>query len=72
MEKKEEFSGYKGKALEFMRKVGAEIGDLVRITKNGEIYEGILIPRSEYADENHIVIKLKSGYNIGILLSPNK
>ncbi|RJS80828.1 Glu-tRNA(Gln) amidotransferase GatDE subunit D [Candidatus Bathyarchaeota archaeon] len=71
MSKNEEFSGYKGKALEFIRKAEAQIGDLVRITKNGETYEGILIPRSEYADENHVVLKLKSGYNIGIRLTPN-
>ncbi|PMB74991.1 Glu-tRNA(Gln) amidotransferase GatDE subunit D [Candidatus Bathyarchaeota archaeon] len=57
--------------LEAIKRADAEIGDLIRITKNGEVYEGILIPRSEYADENHIVIKLKSGYNIGIRLTPN-
>ncbi|RLI39654.1 Glu-tRNA(Gln) amidotransferase GatDE subunit D, partial [Candidatus Bathyarchaeota archaeon] len=52
MIEKRDFSGYKGKALEDIRKAGVEIGDLVRISKNGEVYEGILIPRSEYADEN--------------------
>ncbi len=67
----EKFFGYRGKALEAIKRVGAEVGDLIRITKNGEVYEGILIPRSEYGDEKHIVIKLKSGYNIGIRLSPN-
>ncbi|MGB9684671.1 MAG: Glu-tRNA(Gln) amidotransferase subunit GatD [Candidatus Bathyarchaeales archaeon] len=71
MSKEEEFSGYKGKVLEFIRKAEAEIGDLIRVTKNGEVYEGILIPRSEYGDEKHIVIKLKSGYNIGVRLTPN-
>jgi glutamyl-tRNA(Gln) amidotransferase subunit D len=67
----EKFSGYRGEALEAIRKVGVSIGDLVRITKDGEVYEGILIPRSEYGDEKHIVIKLKSGYNIGIHITPN-
>jgi glutamyl-tRNA(Gln) amidotransferase subunit D len=71
MSKKEEFSGYKGKALAAIRKAEAEIGDLIRITKNSQIYEGILIPRSEYGDEKHVVIKLKSGYNVGIRIIPD-
>jgi len=71
MSEKEEFSGYKGEALKAIKKAEAEIGDVIRITKDGYIYEGILIPRSEYGDEKHIVIKLKSGYNIGIHITPN-
>ncbi len=71
MAKKKDFSGYKGKALQIISKAGAQIGDIIRITKDGHTYEGILIPRSEYNDENHIVIKLKSGYNIGIRLTKN-
>ena len=61
-----EFSGYKGKALAIIKEVGADVGDMVRVTKGKEIYEGILIPRSEYGDESHIVVKLKNGYNIGV------
>jgi len=71
MTDKEEFSGYKGEALEAIKRAEAEIGDILRITKNGEVCEGILIPRSEYGDEKHVVIKLKSGYNIGIHVTPN-
>ena len=66
----EEFSGYKGEALTFLKKAEAAIGDIIRITKNGETYEGILIPRSEYGDEKHIIIKLKSGYNVGVSITP--
>ena len=66
----EEFPGYKGKALKFLKKAEAEIGDIIHITKNGETYEGILIPRSEYGDEKHIIIKLKSGYNVGVRVDP--
>jgi len=71
MSEREEFSGYKGEALEAIKKAEAEIGDMIRITKNGEVYEGILIPRSEYGDEKHVVVKLKSGYNIGIRTTPS-
>ena len=62
--------GYKGLALETLLKVKAEIGDLIRITKDGCTYEGILIPRSEYSDDRHVVIKTRSGYNIGIEITP--
>jgi glutamyl-tRNA(Gln) amidotransferase subunit D len=41
------------------------------VIKNNEVYEGILIPRSEYGDEKHLVLKLKSGYNIGISITAN-
>jgi len=67
----EGFPGYKGKALQVLKKVGAEIGDLIRVTKDTKTYEGILIPRSEYGDGKHVVIKMKSGYNIGIQITPN-
>jgi glutamyl-tRNA(Gln) amidotransferase subunit D len=67
----EESSGYKGEALEAIKKADADIGDKLRITKDEEMYEGILIPRSEYGDEKHVVIKLKSGYNIGIDITAN-
>ncbi|NWF87622.1 Glu-tRNA(Gln) amidotransferase subunit GatD [Candidatus Bathyarchaeota archaeon] len=65
----EEFSGYKGEALKAIKKAEAEIGDIIRITNNSEAYEGILIPRSEYGDERHIILKLKSGYNIGVRIT---
>ena len=65
-----EFPGYKGEALARTRKADVNVGDMTRVTKGKEIYEGILIPRSELGDETHIVIKLKNGYNIGVQLTP--
>ena len=65
----EEFTGYKGQALMFLKKAGAEIGDIVRVTKDKESWEGILIPRSESGDEYHVVLKMKSGYNVGVQLN---
>jgi len=66
----EESIGYKGEALQLLKQAKAEVGDIIRIVKNGETYEGILIPRSEYGDDKHIVIKLKTGYNVGIHITP--
>jgi glutamyl-tRNA(Gln) amidotransferase subunit D len=59
------YSGYKGKSLEFLKKQNIEVGSLVRIQADMS-YLGILMPRYEYSDDNHIVLKLKSGYNIGL------
>jgi len=59
--------GYHGEILRRLKNANAEIGSIIRITtKSGEVFEGTLFPRSEYTDPNHIVLKLKNGYNIGI------
>ena len=65
-----EFPGYKGEALKALREAGSGIEDYIRVTKDGTTYEGVLIPRSEYGDDKHLVVKLKSGYNIGIRITP--
>ncbi len=46
-----------------------QIGDRILVSSvDGEL-SGILMPRYESADKNHLVIKLNSGYNIGIEFS---
>lgn len=40
-------------------------GDRVKVIKEGKVYNGILMPRSELGDSRHVVIKLENGYNIG-------
>ena len=65
-----ELKGYSGEAYKFLSEAKASIGDMVRIEKDGEVYEGGLMPRSESGDDQHIVIKLRSGYNIGVKITP--
>ena len=60
-----ELKGYKGKIRDFLISNKINVGDLVKITSE-LTYSGILMPRYESGDEDHIVLKLKSGYNIGI------
>jgi glutamyl-tRNA(Gln) amidotransferase subunit D len=62
-------SGYKGEALAAIQRAGCTVGDIVRVTGEGKTYEGILIPRSESGDSTHIVVKMRSGYNIGVCLA---
>ena len=60
-----ELKGYKGKIRDFLISNKIEVGDLIKITSE-LTFSGILMPRYESGDESHIVLKLKSGYNIGI------
>lgn len=44
-------------------------GDLVRIvTKSGLALEGVVLPSTEFTSEKHVVLKLPSGYNVGVSL----
>src|SRR5713226_1500971 len=64
-----ELEGYHGQVLQQLRKSEAKIGSIIRLTtKSNEVFEGTLIPRSEYSDHTHLVLKMKNGYNIGISL----
>ena len=62
-----EFRGYTGKSLEFLKTNNIKVSDDVRIIADIP-YSGIIMPRYEHSDDRHIVLKLKSGYNIGIEL----
>jgi len=57
---------------ELFKKSNVKLGDSVMIESNNATHVGILIPRYEYADANHLVLKLKSGYNIGIKIGKIK
>jgi len=59
-------TGYKEKSAELLRKQNVAVGDTLTIKTSENEFTGILMPRYESADKNHIVIKLRSGYNIGI------
>ena len=60
------------KLEELFKKSNVKLGDSVMIETNNATHVGILIPRYEYADANHLVLKLKSGYNIGIKIGKIK
>jgi glutamyl-tRNA(Gln) amidotransferase subunit D len=61
-----EDSGYKDEALRLLKQADCGIGDIIRITNKGKVYEGILIPRSELGEGTIVIVKMKSGYNVGI------
>ena len=62
----ERFKGYRGAALARLQNLDVGIWEEVDIRTTRGVYQGIVLPRSETADDQHIVLKLDSGYNVGI------
>ena len=63
-------SGYSGLVLEKLSTSKIRVGDTISIIQNGLEHTGVLMPRSQIgSDPVHIVIKLTSGYNIGIRMN---
>ena len=63
------FKGYKGQALSVLKNSHIRVwGEVVVQTSRGE-FRGIVLPRAENDDDQHIVIKIATGYNVGIDVS---
>jgi glutamyl-tRNA(Gln) amidotransferase subunit D len=59
--------GYKGHARERLQAWGVRVWSDVRAENDaGSVFEGVILPRSETLDDRHVVIKLKTGYNVGL------
>lgn len=67
-----EFKGYRGKAINLLKKFKAFVWSDVEIETSEGKYYGLILPRSETADEFHIVLKMPIGYNIGIAVDKIK
>ena len=61
------YKGYKGRALDILKSFNAQVWSDVKITTTGGEFTGIILPRSEATDSLHVVLKLRSGYNVGVL-----
>ena len=66
-----ELKGYKAKSFEYLQQKDVNVGDSIKVISD-LTYTGILMPRYETSEDSHIVLKLKSGYNIGIELDEIK
>jgi glutamyl-tRNA(Gln) amidotransferase subunit D len=58
--------GYKGDALAVLTRFGIAVWDNVEIRSTRGRFRGIVLPRSEFDDSFHLVLKLETGYNVGI------
>ncbi len=60
------FKGYKGEALSVLKSFNVRVWAEAHVKTSRGDFRGIILPRSENDDERHIVLKLDTGYNIGI------
>ena len=58
--------GYRGLARTVLERHGVGVWSDVEIESQQGRFCGLVLPRSETADDQHIVLKLVSGYNIGV------
>ncbi len=66
MVKNEEYKGYRAKGLKILKKFGVKVWSDVEIKTTEGPFAGLILPRSETEDAEHIVIKMSNGYNTGI------
>jgi glutamyl-tRNA(Gln) amidotransferase subunit D len=64
--------GYSKEVLEMLARSNVTIGDTITVLTCDDEISGILMPRYESADKHHLVVKLNSGYNVGIEVSKVK
>ncbi|HPS62731.1 MAG TPA: Glu-tRNA(Gln) amidotransferase subunit GatD, partial [Bacteroidales bacterium] len=60
------FQGYKGRALAVLQKFNARVWAKVKVESTRGDFEGTILPRAENTDDKHLVLKIFTGYNIGV------
>jgi glutamyl-tRNA(Gln) amidotransferase subunit D len=58
--------GYRGDARDALERLGIGVWDDVVLQTTRGQFRGIVLPRSEFDDSQHLVLKLSTGYNIGV------
>ncbi len=62
----DDFQGYKGSSLELLKRFNVRVWGQSEIETTRGLFKGTILPRSENDDDLHIVLKIETGYNIGI------
>ncbi|MFO7789029.1 MAG: Glu-tRNA(Gln) amidotransferase subunit GatD [Bacteroidales bacterium] len=60
------FQGYRGEALKLLKKYQVRVWGHAKVETTRGKFEGTVLPRSENDDDKHIVMKIITGYNIGL------
>ena len=58
--------GYRDPTLSIMRRFGVMVWSEITATTSRGTFQGLVLPRSETSDADHLVLKLTSGYNVGL------
>jgi len=62
----QDYQGYRGLTRDLLERDGALVWSEVTLHTTRGDFSGVILPRSETADADHVVLKLVSGYNVGI------
>ncbi|MFA6128115.1 MAG: Glu-tRNA(Gln) amidotransferase subunit GatD [Bacteroidales bacterium] len=60
------FQGYKGEGLDILKKFNVRVWGIAEFETTRGYFKGTVLPRAENDDKHHIVVKIATGYNIGI------
>jgi glutamyl-tRNA(Gln) amidotransferase subunit D len=60
------YKGYRGEALYLLKAQSVRVWSDAEVQTTRGAFKGIILPRSETADDKHVVLKLRNGYNVGI------
>ncbi|MCD6659791.1 MAG: Glu-tRNA(Gln) amidotransferase subunit GatD [Lentimicrobium sp.] len=60
------FQGYKGAALELLKRFNVRVWGQAEVNTSRGLFKGTILPRSENDDDKHVVMKIATGYNVGI------
>ncbi len=60
------FQGYKGASLEILKRFNVRVWGQAEVQTTRGVFTGTILPRSENDDDKHIVMKIVTGYNVGI------
>ena len=60
------FQGYKGEALQTLIKYNVRVWGQAKVDTTRGTFDGTILPRAENDDDQHIVMKIPTGYNVGI------
>lgn len=62
---------YAGFLQEKLNRAGAEEGCLLSVRTGGKDHRGVLMPHHEFSAPDILILKVKSGYNIGVRMGPD-
>lgn len=60
------FQGYKGESLDILKEFQVRVWGQAEVETSRGNFVGTILPRAENDDDQHIVMKIPTGYNIGI------
>ncbi|MHB8077952.1 MAG: Glu-tRNA(Gln) amidotransferase subunit GatD [Candidatus Krumholzibacteriia bacterium] len=62
----EDWKGYRDPTLGVLKEHGARVWSEATVHTTRGDFTGLILPRSETADREHVVLKLDTGYNVGL------